>query len=391
MIHLLLAIIYLAFISLGLPDALLGSAWPTMYSEFDVPVSYAGIISMIIALGTIISSLQSDRLTRKLGTGKVTAISVAMTAIALLGFSSSHAFWMLCVWAVPYGLGAGSVDAALNNYVALHYESHHMSWLHCMWGVGATVGPYIMGFALSGGKTWNTGYLYIGVLQIVLTAILVFSLPLWKERKTSESPGNTNENTTLEKPLTLPQIIKIPGAKEVMLCFFCYCAIEQTAGLWASSYLTLFKGVSAETAARFAGMFFIGITVGRAINGFIAMKLQDSQMIRLGQSIIAIGVIVMLLPGPHIISLAGLILIGLGCAPVYPCIIHSTPAHFGAGQSQALIGVQMASAYVGTCLMPPIFGLIANHISIALFPVYITALLILMVIMHELLSKKTAH
>ncbi|MDN0043074.1 MFS transporter [Mediterraneibacter glycyrrhizinilyticus] len=391
MIHLLLAIIYLAFISLGLPDALLGSAWPTMYSEFDVPVSYAGIISMIIALGTIISSLQSDRLTRKLGTGKVTAISVAMTAIALLGFSSSHAFWMLCVWAVPYGLGAGSVDAALNNYVALHYESHHMSWLHCMWGVGATVGPYIMGFALSGGKTWNTGYLYIGVLQIVLTAILVFSLPLWKERKTSESPGNTNENTTLEKPLTLPQIIKIPGAKEVMLCFFCYCAIEQTAGLWASSYLTLFKGVSAETAARFAGMFFIGITVGRAINGFIAMKLQDSQMIRLGQSIIAIGVIVMLLPGPHIISLAGLILIGLGCAPVYPCIIHSTPAHFGAGRSQALIGAQMASAYVGTCLMPPIFGLIANHISIALFPVYIMALLILMVIMHELLSKKTAH
>ena len=391
MIHLLLAIIYLAFISLGLPDALLGSAWPTMYSEFDVPVSYAGIISMIIALGTIISSLQSDRLTRKLGTGKVTAISVAMTAIALLGFSSSHAFWMLCVWAVPYGLGAGSVDAALNNYVALHYESHHMSWLHCMWGVGATVGPYIMGFALSGGKTWNTGYLYIGVLQIVLTAILVFSLPLWKERKTPESPGNTNESTTLEKPLTLPQIIKIPGAKEVMLCFFCYCAIEQTAGLWASSYLTLFKGVSAETAARFAGMFFIGITVGRAINGFIAMKLQDSQMIRLGQSIIAIGVIVMLLPGPHIISLAGLILIGLGCAPVYPCIIHSTPAHFGAGRSQALIGVQMASAYVGTCLMPPIFGLIANHISIALFPVYIMALLILMVIMHELLSKKTAH
>lgn len=391
MIHLLLAIIYLAFISLGLPDALLGSAWPTMYSEFDVPVSYAGIISMIIALGTIISSLQSDRLTRKLGTGKVTAISVAMTAIALLGFSSSHAFWMLCVWAVPYGLGAGSVDAALNNYVALHYESHHMSWLHCMWGVGAAVGPYIMGFALSGRKTWNTGYLYIGVLQIVLTAILVFSLPLWKERKTSESPGNTNENTTLEKPLTLPQIIKIPGAKEVMLCFFCYCAIEQTAGLWASSYLTLFKGVSAETAARFAGMFFIGITVGRAINGFIAMKLQDSQMIRLGQSIIAIGVIVMLLPGPHIISLAGLILIGLGCAPVYPCIIHSTPAHFGAGRSQALIGVQMASAYVGTCLMPPIFGLIANHISIALFPVYIMALLILMVIMHELLSKKTAH
>lgn len=391
MIHLLLAIIYLAFISLGLPDALLGSAWPTMYTEFHVPVSYAGIISMIIALGTIVSSLQSDRLTRKLGTGKVTAISVAMTAIALLGFSSSHAFWMLCLWAVPYGLGAGSVDAALNNYVALHYKSHHMSWLHCMWGVGATVGPYIMGFALSGGKTWNTGYMYIGVLQIALTAILIFSLPLWKERKTAGVSAGSDGNAAQEKPPSLPQIIKIPGAKEVMLCFFCYCAIEQTAGLWASSYLTLFKGVSAETAARFAGMFFIGITVGRAINGFIAMRLEDSQMIRLGQCIIAVGVIVMLLPGPHIISLAGLILIGLGCAPVYPCIIHSTPAHFGAERSQALIGVQMASAYVGTCLMPPVFGLIANHISIALFPLYIMVLLVLMAIMHELLVKKTAH
>ena len=182
MTHLLLAIIYLAFISLGLPDGLLGSAWPTMYTGFHVPVSYAGIISMIISLGTIVSSLQSDRLTKKLGTGKVTAISVAMTAAALLGFSFSGSFWMLCLWSIPYGLGAGSVDAALNNYVSLHYESHHMSWLHCMWGVGATVGPYIMGFALSGGRTWNFGYLCVGILQILLTAVLIFSLPLWKKR-----------------------------------------------------------------------------------------------------------------------------------------------------------------------------------------------------------------
>lgn len=387
MFHLLLAIIYLAFISLGLPDALLGSAWPTMYTEFGVPVSYAGIISMIIALGTIISSLQSDRLTRRFGTGKVTAVSVGITAAALLGFSYTHSFWLLCLWAVPYGLGAGSVDASLNNYVALHYKSRHMSWLHCMWGVGATAGPYIMGFALSSGQKWNSGYLYIAVLQIILTGILVFSLPLWKGR----SAGGETDSAAEGKALSLGEIIRIPGAREIMLCFFCYCALEQTSGLWASSYLTLFKSIPAETAARFAGLFYIGITVGRALSGFLTMKLNDVQMIRLGQGIIAAGILTLFLPGPAFLSLAGLILIGLGCAPVYPCIIHSTPAHFGADKSQAVIGVQMASAYIGTCIMPPIFGLIANHISVGLFPLYLLLILLIMFIMHELLTRKTAH
>lgn len=387
MVQLLLVIIYLAFISLGLPDALLGSAWPSMYSEFGVPISYAGIISMIIAAGTIVSSLQSDRLTRRLGTGKVTAISVAVTAAALFGFSVSQSFWMLCLWAIPYGLGAGSVDASLNNYVALHYESKHMSWLHCMWGVGATLGPYVMGYALTRGMTWNSGYRIISSLQVVLTAILIFSLPLWKGR-----PQMTAEDgqEVSPKALSLPEIMKIPGAKEVMLCFFCYCALEQTAGLWASSYLTLYKGVPAETAAGYASMFYIGITIGRALSGFITMKLNDVQMIRLGQGIIGLGVLVLLLPLGESVSLAGLILIGLGCAPIYPCIIHSTPTHFGADKSQALIGVQMACAYVGTCLMPPIFGLIANHISVALLPVFLLVILVLMVVMHEGLTRKTA-
>ena len=369
MTHLLLAIIYIAFISLGLPDSLLGSAWPSIYTEFGVPLSYAGIISMIIAFGTIISSLQSDRLTRKLGTGKVTAISVVMTALALFGFSVSHSFAMLCLWAIPYGLGAGSVDASLNNYVALHYESKHMSWLHCMWGVGATLGPYIMGFALTGGNGWNMGYRYIGILQIVLTAVLVFSLPLWKGSKTTA----TDFTDTSRKPLSLPEIIRIPGAKEVMLCFFCYCALEQTTGLWASSYLTLYKGILPETAASFASLFFIGITIGRALSGFVTMKLSNVQMIRLGQVLIAVGII----------------LIGLGCAPIYPCIIHSTPAHFGAERSQAIIGVQMASAYIGTCLMPPLFGILANRITVALLPLYLLAVLLIMVLMHELLTRKT--
>lgn len=386
MFQLLLAIIYLAFISLGLPDSLLGAAWPSMYPEFQVPVSYAGIISMVIALGTVISSLMSDRLTKRLGAGLVTAISVAMTALALFGFSFSHSFWMLILWSIPYGLGAGSVDAALNNYVALHYKSRHMSWLHCMWGVGASAGPYIMGFALSHDQNWNGGYRYIGILQVILTFILFISLPLWKKEKKDAA---SESDATSDHILTLREIFAIPGAKSVMLMFFCYSAIEQTSGLWASSYLVLHKGVAPETAATFASLFYIGITIGRAISGFITMKLNDTQMIRLGQGIILLGVLALFLPLGSTISLIGFILIGLGCAPIYPCIIHSTPDHFGADRSQAIIGVQMASAYVGTCLMPPVFGLIANNITVALLPAYLILFLVLLSVMHEILIQKT--
>ena len=338
MFQLLLIIIYFAFISLGLPDSLLGSAWPTMYQEFSVHVSYAGGISMIIAVGTVVSSLQSDRLTKRFGTGKVTTASVLMTAAALFGFLISHSYAALCLWAIPYGLGAGSVDASLNNYVALHYASRHMSWLHCMWGVGASIGPYIMGYALSGGQGWNMGYRYIAILQIVLTAALIFSLPLWKKQGTDDTGQTDGEMKT--KPLSLRQIIKIPGAKEILITFFCYCALEQTTGLWASSYLVLRHGLPAETAAG--------------------------------------------------IALTGLILIGLGCAPVYPSIIHSTPEHFGADKSQAMIGVQMAFAYVGTCLMPPVFGFIANHISVSLFPGFLLVILALMIGMYEKMLPKVS-
>ena len=380
MVSLLLAVIYISFISLGLPDSMLGSAWPSMYPELGVPVSYAGIISMIIALMTIISSLQSDRLTRALGAGKVTAVSVGMTALALLGFSFARSYWVLCLLAVPYGLGAGSVDSALNNYVALHFKSRHMSWLHCMWGVGAAVGPYIMGYALSGGSGWSSGYRYVAVIQVVLTIILFLSLPLWKRRDAEQEAQRAQR-------LTLRQIVALPGAKAVMVSFFCYCAVEQTAGLWASSYLTLYKGVPTETAASFASLFYIGITIGRGICGFVTMKLSDRAMVRLGQVIIAVGVAVMLIPGPQFLCLGGLILIGLGCAPIYPSIIHATPANFGASRSQAVIGVEMASAYVGTCLMPPVFGLMANHITPGLFPWYLLLLLVFMFLSHEALIK----
>lgn len=338
-------IIYLAFISLGLPDSLLGSAWPSMYGEMDVPVSFAGVLSMLITAGTILSSLMSDRLTRKFGAGKVTLVSVAMTVAALFGFSVSGSFWMLCLWTVPYGLGAGSVDAALNNYVAVYYASRH------------------------------------------ITAILLFSLPLWKGR--SDASAADQAESAPKKPLSLRQILRIPGAKEVMLAFFSYCALEQTTMLWASSYLVLHNHITPETAAGYASLFFIGITVGRAVNGFLTFKFTDVQMIRTGQCLIAVGAAAMLLPLDSTVTPAGLVVIGLGCAPVYPCIIHSTPAHFGADRSQALIGIQMASAYVGTCLMPPLFGLLANHISVSLLPVYLLAVLALMVVMHERLLRKT--
>ena len=386
MVHLLLAVIYLAFISLGLPDSLLGSAWPSMHLEFGVPVSYAGVISMIIALGTVVSSLQSDRLTRRLGAGMVTALSVLLTALALLGFSLSRSFFALCLLAIPYGLGAGSVDAALNNYVALNYASRHMSWLHCMWGVGTSVGPYVMEYALTGGQGWNAGYRYIAILQFALTLVIFVSLPLWKKR--AAQTRTEDAAADVGRALPLREIVRIPGAKDVMVAFFCYCAVEATTMLWASSYLALGRGVSAEAAAGYASLFFIGITVGRALNGFLTMRFSDAQMIRAGQALVALGALLLLLPLGTGAALAGLVVIGLGCAPIYPCIIHSTPERFGADRSQALIGVQMASAYVGNCLMPPLFGLIANHISIGLFPIFLLVALAIMVLMHERLVRR---
>ena len=385
MVSLLLAIIYLAFISLGLPDSLLGAAWPGMYGGLGVPVSCAGVLSTIIAVGTVVSSLLSDRLTRKLGAGRVTAISVGLTAAALFGFSVSHSFWLLCLWAVPYGLGAGSVDAALNNYVALHYASRHMSWLHCMWGVGASLGPYIMGAALTGGRGWNAGYRTVALLQAGLTVLLVVSLPLWKRR---DAPAAQTDAPSAGA-LTLRQLVRIPGAKQTMATFFCYCALEQTTGLWGSSYLVLHNGVSAEAAARFASLFFLGITAGRAVSGFLSMALDDAKMVRLGQGLILAGVCALLVPAGEGPAEAGLVLIGLGCAPIYPSIIHATPARFGADRSQAIIGVQMASAYVGTCLMPPLFGLLAQHAGIAWLPGFLLVILAAMVFMHERTLQRT--
>lgn len=432
MTSLLLAVIYLAFISLGLPDSLLGAAWPAMHEDLGAPLSYAGAVSMIIALGTILSSLASDRLTLRLGTGRVTAISVSMTAAALLGFSLSGSFYQICLWAIPYGLGAGSVDAALNNYVALHYKSRHMSWLHAMWGVGASAGPCLMGLAIARGAGWAGGYAAVAALQALLTLLLFCSLPLWKKRPgaaarakaaqatptqtqtAQEIPAqaqttqatqamptqpqaaqaqparaqDARETPERRRPLPLAAVVRIRGAREVMLAFFCYCAVEQTSGLWASSFLHLSRGMSAERAAELAALFFLGITAGRVVSGFLTLRLSDTRMIRLGQLLLLLGVLLLLLPADAC-AVAGLLLAGLGCAPIYPCIIHATPAHFGEERSQAVIGVEMAAAYVGTMLMPPLFGVLAGRIAVTLLPLYLLALLALMTAMTERLERKT--
>ena len=386
MLSLLLVIIYIAFISLGLPDSLLGSAWPVIYTQFSVPISYAGLVTMIIACGTIISSLLSNRLTTKFGAGLVTAVSVMLTALALFGFSVSNKFFMLCLWAIPYGLGAGAVDAALNNYVAIHYASRHMSWLHCFWGVGASISPYIMGFFLTRGYGWDNGFLSIAIIQIVLTILLFVSLPLWKRKKVI-----TNEERKDEKNLTLSKALKIRGVKLALFAFFAYCGLETTTGLWASSYLVKFRGIDPKIAANFASLFYLGITFGRFINGFIADKVKGRHLIRSGIIIILLGIIFMGIPlKNNILGFAGLVIIGLGCAPIYPSIIHSTPYIFGKQNSQAIIGLQMAGAYVGSTFIPPLFGVIADKLSIGLYPLFIGLFVILLLVMSEILNKKVS-
>ena len=376
MAHILLIIIYIAFISLGLPDALLGSCWPIMHEELNVPLSYAGLISFVITIGTIISSLMSERLTYKFGTSKVTAFSILLTAIALFGFSISGNFWLLILFSIPYGIGAGGVDASLNNYVALHYSSKHMSFLHAMWGVGTCIGPNIMSMYLLNGNSWNSSYLTISIFQIVLSIVVIFSIPIWKVRK----EVNTNEKS---EPIKLKDIFKVKGVKEVLITFFCYCALEQTAILWSSSYLVEHFDVNKELAASLASLFLIGITVGRFISGFMSVKFNDNMMIRIGLSIISIGVILLFIPNVYI-TFIGLILIGLGCAPIYPSIIHSTPIMFGKDKSQAIIGVEMAFAYIGVLLMPPLFGVIATYIDISLFTLYLFIILVVMILIFEL-------
>lgn len=382
MYSLLLVLIYIAFISLGLPDSLLGSGWTVMHAEMNVPISYMGIISMIISGGTIVSSLLSDKLTRKLSTKIVTVGSVLLTVIALFGFSFSTKFWMLIAFAIPYGLGAGAIDAALNNYVALHYSSKSMSWLHCFWGVGTIVSPFVMSYALTY-SVWNTGYRIVGFLQLGIALLLLFTLPVWKVNK--------DTSAYQEKSIGLIKALKIKGVPFLLVGFFAYCAAEATTMNWASTYFSTVKNMPAEQAARLASLFYIGITVGRFLCGFITDKLGDKKMIELGTGVLLCGVVLLFIPTEYvIISQIGFIIIGLGCAPVYPCIIHSTPSNFGEENSGAIIGIQMASAYVGSTFIPPLFGLLGGILGYKIMPIYILAFFVLMIVMVEMTFKITS-
>ena len=309
----------------------------------------------------------------------VTAVSVALTALALFGYSLSRSFWVMCLFSIPYGLGAGSVDAALNNFVALHFKARHMNWMHCFWGVGATVGPYVMGMGLAAGKTWNVGYQTIGLVQLVLILGLIASLPLWKKVAGDERAPASAES----KHISLFAGFRLKGAKPLFTAFFCYCAMEGTTGLWASSYMVLVRGVDKGLAAKMAALFYLGITGGRLISGFMTARLNNRNMVRLGQALACVGMLMVLLPLGNAALFAGLTMIGLGFAPVYPSLLHETPSNFGREQSQLLMGMQMASAYLGATVMPPLFGLIAQYLSVKLYPIYLLALMIVMVLMTE--------
>ena len=382
MMTILLAIIYASFISLGLPDSLLGSAWPSMYIDLNVSVSYAGAISMVVAGGTIISSFFSVKVIRRFGTGKVTAISVLMTALALLGFSVSRNLIFLCLFAIPLGFGAGSVDAALNNFVALHYKAKHMSWLHCFWGVGATIGPIIMSYCLNK-RGWRSGYRTIGFIQCLLAVILFMTLPIWKKVEKNQSNIDDSENSDLG----FRELLKIKGSKFAFLAFFFYCSLEATCGLWGSSFMVFNRGISPEVAARWISLFYMGITFGRFISGFLMIKIRSSKMIQIGQGIIAVSVVLMMLPLSNMFLVVALFLTGVGCAPIFPCMIHQTPEKFGTNISQAMIGIQMACAYASTTFMPPLFGIIADNISISLYPYFLFISLIFMIVTTEGLRK----
>ena len=411
MASLLLAIIYLAFISLGLPDSLLGSAWPEMHQVLGVELSAMGIVTTLISVGTVISTLLSDRLARRFPTEAIVTVSVGLTAVGLFGFSIAPRFWVLCLFAIPYGLGAGSIDAALNNYVALHYSSRHMSWLHCFWGVGAVISPYVMSFALGTELGWSGGYGIIGGLQVLILLVLIFTLPIWKkanqafdrephkngteEEKIKENkpkniedskPENIEENKA--KSAGLLGALKIPGVPLVLLGFLGYCAAESTVMVWASTYFFEAKQVGEELAAALGALFFIGMTVGRFAAGFVSNKVGDKNMIRAGFAISAVGVLAVAAFSGVTLSIIGFLLIGIGFAPIYPSIIHSTPSSFGKENSQAVIGIQMASAYLGSTLAPPIFGLIANYVNVRLLPLYLATFMIMSVVMLEKLNRK---
>lgn len=385
MATLLLVIIYIAFISLGLPDGLLGVAWPIVYTEFGVPIGAAGLVAMVGSAGTIVSSLLSGRVLSRYGTGAVTAVSVLMTAVALLGFALAPGFIWLVLLAVPLGLGAGSVDAGLNDFVAKNYEARHMNWLHSFWGIGAMTGPLIISQFIQRGGSWRGGYWTIATIQFVLVVALVAAIPVWEKvaatRRTEQKPGAVapaSEQPHVAGQRGLFSPLRIEGVAPVLIVFLFYCGAEATMGLWGSSFLTRVKGIDVATAATWISLYFGAITLGRLISGFISMRVSTRGLIRAGQAAMLAGALLLLLPLPNSAALAGIMLFGLGCAPIFPGMLHETPMRFGNQDAQNIMGFQMATAYTGTLLLPPLFGAIASATSFMLMPLFLIAYALLM-------------
>lgn len=382
MSSLLLAVIYLIFISLGLPDSLLGSGWPKMQAVFSVPSSYAGYVSMTISFMTIISALLSPRMIKHFHTKWITIVSIGLTIAGLLGFSMCSRYWMLFIFAIPYGLGAGAIDASVNHYVANNYSGSVMNFLHCFYGVGAVISPYIMALALKYAR-WNEGYSWTSYIQMFILFVCIISLPLWKTNGKEEEEDHSDS-------VGIKEALKVPAVIFTLIAFYAYCAGEATCFLWTPSYFAGTKsGLSAETIASFGSLIFGGLMLGRLISGFISNKLGDRRLIRIGIFVELLGIIMVFLPVEnYMVAAAGFVVIGTGMGPVYPAIQHMAPANFGKKYSAAVIGLQMAAAYVGSTFMPMIFGLLQQKIGIAIMPTYLLIFAIINFGMLELTYSK---
>ena len=384
----ILVLTYLTFISLGLGDSLLGSAWPAMYGQFGVDAAAAGSLAMIISGSTIVATYLSAKILRRVGTGFVLAAGLSLMAVAILGFSASNHFLLLCLLAIPLGFGAGSIDAGGNGFLALHYSAKHMSWLHCFWGVGATAGPAIMAFSLIQLNGWTIGYRIVGFIMLAVAVVLFASLSRWKKvHPVNKEQPEIHADSETDVPST-STLLRLRGARLSILLFFVTGGLEMTLGLWGSTYLVLARGVARETATSWLALYYLGLTVGRFIFGFIAARLQSQNVIRIGQGLIALGVIVILLPFDTSL-MPGFILLGLGIAPLFPNYIHNTPHLFGRQHTQAMIGLQMVGTYVGVMLLPPLFGLIANRFGYSLFPLFVGILLAITVLIVTILYRQS--
>ncbi|MCI6039817.1 MAG: MFS transporter [Clostridiales bacterium] len=380
----LLVLIYVAFISLGLPDSLLGSVWPAMHIDLGADLSLAGVLGAVVCAGTVLSGLMSARLIARFGTARVTAVSVLMTAAAMLGMALSSSFILTLLLCIPLGLGGGAVDAALNNFVALHYRAQHMNWLHCFWGVGATLGPAVIGLLLRLTGQWRGGYLGMAAAQCVLAAVMFASLPLWRKAE-GDADGQTESGNI--QPMRLREVLMLPLAGPVLISLLAYCGAESVMNLWCASYLVGARGIAADRAASWVSLFFLGITLGRMLAGFLSVRMRPAQLVRAGVLFAIVGIALLLSPLDSLLP-AACLLVGLGFAPVYPSMLHRTPVIFGQQASQSVMGIQMAFAYIGSTLMPPLAGALTHLAGMGFLPVFVLGLTALLLIMSERINRR---